>query len=96
MINLNPFINLISAILSIYTFCLILYVILHYLFLFKIINPYNQFVQQFHIFLIKITEPILSKIRKYIPNINGIDISIIVLFLVIYFIKDVLYTYFYI
>lgn len=95
MINLNPFINLISSILSIYNFCLILYVILHYLFLFKVINPYNQFVKQIHIFLNKILEPVLSRIRKFMPDINGIDFSVIILFLAIYFIKDVLYTYLY-
>jgi YggT family protein len=96
MINLNPFINLISSVLSIYTFCLILYIILHYLFLFKVINPYNQFVQQLHKFLIRIIEPILTKIRKYAPNISGVDVSMIILFLVIYFIRDILYTYFYV
>ncbi len=96
MINLNPFINLISSILSIYSFCLIAYVVLHYLFLFKIINPYNQFVQQVHRFLIRIFEPVLSKIRNHVPNIHGIDISVLILFLGIYFVRDILYTYFYV
>jgi YggT family protein len=96
MINLNPFINLISSALSIYSFCLFIYVILYYLYLFKVINPYNQFVQQLHRFLGRIIEPVLAKIRKFIPNINGVDISVIILFLLIYFVKDVLYTYLYV
>ena len=85
MMNLNPFINLISAVLSIYSFLLILYVIFYYLFLFKIINQHNQFVVQVNRFLIRIIEPVLSKIRNYIPPIAGIDVSIIIVFLAIYF-----------
>lgn len=96
MINLNPFINLISSILSLYTICLIVYVVMHYLFLFKVINPYNQFVQQVNRFLVRILEPVLGKIRNYIPSINGIDLSVLVLFLGIYFVRDILYTYFYV
>lgn len=96
MINLNPFINLIFSILWIYTLCLFAYVILYYLLLFKVVNPYNKFVQQVNHFLIKIIEPILAKIRKFVPTIAGVDISILVLFLAIYLIRDILYTYFYV
>ena len=96
MINLNPFINLISSILSIYTFCLIVYVILFYLLMFKVVNPYNQFVQAVNRFLIKIIEPVLAKIRRFVPVIAGVDIAMIVLFLAIYFIQDILHTYFYV
>ena len=96
MINLNPFINLISAILSIYNFCLIAYIILYYLTLFKVINIHNQFVKQIYSFLFRIIEPVLARIRKFVPSINGVDISMIVLFLAIYFLRDVLYTYFYV
>lgn len=96
MINLNPFINLISSVISIYSFCLIIYVILHYLFLFKILNPHNEFVQRVYQFLVKIIEPALSKIRKYVPIIAGIDLSILVLFLGLYLIRDILYTYLYV
>ncbi len=96
MLNLNPFINLLGSILSIYSFLLLVYVILHFLFMFKIINPYSEFVQMVNRFLIRIFEPVLSKMRKYIPVISGIDLSVLALFLLINFAKDVLYTYFYV
>ncbi len=96
MINLNPFINLFGSILSIYSFLLIVYVILHFLFMFKIINPYSEFVQMLNRFLIKIFEPVLSKMRQYIPVVAGVDLSVLVLFLLISFVKDALYTYFYV
>ncbi|MDA7705295.1 YggT family protein [Rickettsiales bacterium] len=86
----NAIINLISSALGIYQFFLICYIVMHYLFLFKIINPYNQFVNQIYGFLIKIFEPVLKKLRRYIPNINGIDLSIIALFLIIAFSQQIL------
>ena len=60
------------------------------------INLYSKIVIKVNGFLYKIFEPVLAKIRRYIPNISGIDISVIVLFLLIHFSKDVLYTYFYV
>jgi YggT family protein len=87
---INAIINLISSALGIYQFFLICYIVMHYLFLFKIVNPYNQFVNQIYGFLIKIFEPILKKIRKYIPNINGVDLSVIALFLIISFSQQIL------
>ena len=96
MINLNPFVNLVTSILSIYSFLLLAYIILYYLLMFKIVNPYSQIVVRLNSFLSKIIEPILSKIRKYIPPIAGIDISMIIVFLIINFIKNALYTYVYV
>ena len=64
--------------------------------MFKIINPYNRFIIQINQFLVNIIEPVLKRIRRYIPHIAGIDVSIIIVFLAIYFIRDVLYTYFYV
>jgi YggT family protein len=96
MINLNPFVNLIGSILSIYSFLLLVYVVLHFLFMFKIINPYSEFVQMVNRFLIKIFEPVLSRMRRYIPVLGGVDLSVLVLFLLIRFVKDLLYTYLYV
>ncbi|MFZ8864726.1 MAG: YggT family protein [Rickettsiales bacterium] len=96
MLNLNPFVNLIGSILSIYSFLVFVYIIIYYLLLFKVINQYNQLVIIVNRFLIQIIEPVLDKIRKFIPNIGGIDISIIILFILIQFARDILYTYFYV
>jgi YggT family protein len=96
MINLNPFINVIGSALSIYSLLVFAYIIIYYLMIFKIINAYNPIVIKVNEFLIKIIEPVLAKIRKFIPHIAGIDISVIILFILINFIKDMLYTYLYV
>ena len=96
MINLNPFINLVGSALSIYSFALMVYIILNFLINFKIINSYNEIVQIINRFLVRIIEPVLGKIRKHIPPIGGVDIAVLILFLLINFIKDALYTYLYV
>ena len=39
--------------------------------------------------LYKITEPVLEPVRRVIPSIGGIDVSPIVVFIVLHFIKRV-------
>jgi YggT family protein len=41
------------------------------------VDPYNQIVQ----FIVKVTEPALSRVRSFLPAIGGVDLSPIVLFL---------------
>ncbi|MEM0286300.1 MAG: YggT family protein [Candidatus Methanomethyliaceae archaeon] len=48
--------------------------------------PYHPIVN----FLYKITEPILSPLRKIIPPIGGIDFTPIIVILGIYFLKNLL------
>lgn len=96
MINLNPFVNLLGSLLSFYSLLVFIYIIMYYLLLFKVINNYNQFVIRVNRFLVQIIEPVLEKIRKFIPNVAGIDISLIILFILIQFSKDILYTYLYV
>jgi len=44
-------------------------------------------------FLYRITEPVLRPIRNLLPNLGGIDISPIILFLIIIFIRYVIALY---
>ncbi|MGQ3684678.1 MAG: YggT family protein [Candidatus Loosdrechtia sp.] len=46
-------------------------------------NPYNQAVQ----ILYKITEPVLSPVRKFIPPFRGIDFSPILVFVALGIVK---------
>jgi YggT family protein len=47
----------------------------------------NQFVATIANALWQLTNPLLSPIRRMLPNFGGLDISPIVLFLAIYFIR---------
>lgn len=73
--------------LNIYEWIVIAMIIYSWLFAFNVINNRNQFVAMVGNFLYKATEPVLRPIRRFIPDLGGIDISPIILFVAIFFIK---------
>lgn len=93
--NLNPFIDLFATVISLYSWILIIHIILSWLVSFNIINPYQPFVKKVQYALFRLTEPLLKPVRKYMPDLGGLDISPIVVFLVLGFLKNALYTYLY-
>lgn len=92
---LNPFVDLASVVLQIYLWCVIFWTIISTLISFKIINSYQPFVQKVMYALDKICEPVMRPIRKYMPDLGGIDISPVVVILLITFLQKALYQYFY-
>jgi YggT family protein len=82
--------NLLAAIIDLYTFMLIASVILSWLVSFNVVNTQNKFVYMVGDFLYRITEPALRPIRRFMPNLGGLDISPIILILALYFIRDLL------
>jgi YggT family protein len=82
------FANLLNTVISLYIWCLFIYVILGWLINFGVINTQNRIVYLVMDFLYRITEPALRPIRNFIPNLGGIDISPILLVLVLIFIRD--------
>ena len=90
MIILNPLFNVIQIALVLYLWAIIGSAILSWLVHFGVVNTRNQFVSMVGEFLWRITEPALRPIRRFMPNLGGIDISPIVLILVIYFVRDLL------
>ena len=97
--NINPFIELLVAVLDLYWWVLVLSVILSWLTAFGVINRFNPVVAKVSEILYKLTEPLLRRIRKgvmrYMPDLGGIDLSPVILLLAIWFFQRVLYTYFY-
>lgn len=93
--NINPLIDLIGTVISLYNWVLIAWIILSWLIAFNIINRYQPFVSRVMDVLSRLTEPVLGYIRRYIPLVAGIDLSPIILFLALGFLKSVLYTYLY-
>ncbi|MBT3789830.1 MAG: YggT family protein [Alphaproteobacteria bacterium] len=82
--------NLLTSIIDIYTFLLIMSVVLSWLVAFNVVNTQNRFVYMVGDFLHRITEPVLGPIRRFMPNMGGLDISPIILILALYFIRDLL------
>jgi YggT family protein len=78
--------------LSIYTYILIGSAIFSWLYAFNVVNSRNPFVASVGDFLHRATEPALRPIRRLIPNLGGIDVSPIVLLLIIYFLRNFIWS----
>ena len=74
-------------VLKLYSYVVIGYVILSWLVGFNIINTSNRFVYSILQFGYRFTEPALSRIRRFLPNLGAFDISPIILLLLIWFVE---------
>ena len=90
---MEPFAILLYRILDVYYYILIINIILSWLIAFNVLNTYNRFVGMILYATQRLTNPLLNPIRRFLPNLGGLDISPIVLILLIFFIKDSLRVY---
>ena len=79
-------------ILDIVWFIIIASAIFSWLFAFNVINSSNQFVGQIGSLLYQLTEPLYRPIRRYMPNLNGLDLSPIVVLIIIFFLQRFIAT----
>src|SRR5690554_1794364 len=78
--------------LDLYWWIIIASAIFSWLYAFNVINSRNQFVGAIGNFLFRVTEPALRPIRRFMPDLGGIDVSPIILLLVIFFVRQFLLT----
>jgi len=78
--------------LNLYTWVLIASAIFSWLYAFNVINTNNRFVYSLGQFFYNMTEPALRPIRRFLPNLGGIDISPIILLLLIFFIRSFMWN----
>jgi YggT family protein len=79
--------------LDIYIWIVIAMAIFSWLVAFNVVNTRNQAVATIGDFLYRVTEPALRPIRSVLPNLGGIDISPVILFLIILFIQRIIVLY---
>jgi YggT family protein len=78
---------LVLQILKLYSYVVIANVIVSWLVAFNILNTQNRFVYSILEFSYRLTDPLLNKIRHFLPNLGSLDISPIILLLLIWFIE---------
>ena len=78
---------LVLQILKLYSYVVIANVIVSWLIAFNILNTQNRFVYSILELTYRLTDPILNKIRHFLPNLGSFDISPIILLLLIWFIE---------
>ncbi|RMF68421.1 MAG: YggT family protein [Alphaproteobacteria bacterium] len=82
---------LIDAVLGLYQWVLIIWVIMSWLVAFNVINSYQPFVRTVMQMLDALTRPVLRPIRRIVPLIGNVDISPLVALLLIYFLRNFLW-----
>jgi len=85
---------LIDTVLDLYTWVLVIWVVLSWLISFNVVNTHNRFVYVLSDILYRVTEPVLRPLRRVLPNVGGLDISPLVLVLLIFFVRNLLREYF--
>ncbi len=90
---MNSLLNFLLRVVDFYTLLIFAYVVLSWLFHYKVLSFDNMFLVRLYDGLKKITDPPLDYIRRYIPSLGGIDIAPVILILIIYLLKDLLIEY---
>ena len=82
---------LVDSIINIYIWLIIINAILSWLVAFNVLNTQNRFVFEVLNATHQLTDPVLNKIRRYIPNLGSLDISPVVLILLLIFIRNLFF-----
>ena len=90
---MNSLLYLIIQIINLFQFVLIIYIILTWLVNFNIINTGNRFIYSILDALYRLCEPSLNFVRRYLPTFGAIDLSPIVVYLALWFVKSLLIEY---
>ena len=84
---------LVYELLNIYKYIVVANVIVSWLVAFNVLNTQNRFVYSLLELSYKLTEPILNKIRRFLPNLGSLDISPVILLVLIWFLQTCMYLY---
>lgn len=84
---MNALIHLLLTVIDIYWIIVLLAVIFSWLFQLNIINYHNPIARTIYDFTYRLTEPVFAKIRSFLPNLGGIDISPIIVLIALTFLR---------
>ena len=85
---------LLDSFITIYLWVIIINALLSWLVAFNILNTQNRFVFTVLDTTYKLTDPILNKIRRFVPTFGSIDISPIILILGLMFLRNLVFEIF--
>ena len=87
---MRAILDVILLALQLYVWLLIAAAVLSWLVAFNVVNTRNPLVSTVGDVLYRLTEPVLTPIRRILPNFGGLDISPVVLILLLIFIRRLL------
>ena len=85
---------LLDSLITINLWVIIVNALLSWLVAFNILNTQNRFVYSVLDATYKLTDPVLNRIRRFIPTFGSIDISPIILILGLMFLRNLVFEIF--
>ena len=85
---------LLDSIITIYLWIIIINAVLSWLVAFNVLNTQNRFVFSILDTTHKLTDPVLNKIRGFVPLFGSIDISPVILILLLMFLRNIIFEIF--
>ena len=90
---MTSLLGLLIQIINLFQLILVIYIIGTWLVNFNVINTNNRFVYTIMEAMYRLCEPSLNLVRRYLPSFGAIDLSPIVVYLGLWFIKSLLIEY---
>ena len=90
---MNPIVWLLVKLINAYFWVIIAAVVMSWLIAFNVVNLNNNLVRQVYRLLNRLTEPVLAPIRRFLPDLGGIDISPIILIFALQFVQYLILYY---
>ncbi len=86
---LVPLLRVADMALEIYLWVIIASVIVHWLYMFEIVDRDSKIVRKIMFILWRFTDPLMAPIRRFVPYVAGFDLSPLILMLGVYFLRGV-------
>ena len=80
-------------ILKLYYYVVLANVLISWLVAFNVLNTQNKFVYSILEMTYRLTDPMLNRIRRFLPNLGSLDISPVILLVLIWFIEMCMHLY---
>jgi YggT family protein len=89
----NPIVWLLLRLIDLYTWIVIIAVVVSWLVAFGVINTYNHVARSVVQALDALTEPVFRQVRRVIPPIGGLDLSPLIVLILLEFLSYVIAYY---
>lgn len=90
--KMNPILAFLVMLIELYTWVIILTVVVSWLVIFDVLNTKNKIVYRICDFLNRITNPVMLRVRRFVPPIGGMDLSPLVVLLGLWLLKAILFS----
>jgi YggT family protein len=82
-----PLCAVLRIVLQMYTWILLVTIVLNWLVIYQIVNTYHSFVRQLGDFCFQVTDPLFRPLRRALPFVKGVDLAPFVVLLAVYFLQ---------